>query len=127
MQINQDCAAVISGGTSGLGFATAARLAAAGARVAILEVNENTGKAAAESIGGLFIPTDVNDSQSVAVRWTRPALPMVLNVSVFPVRGLRLRQKPFRAAQHMIRRCSQRWFRSILSAGLIWPASAKRQ
>ena len=66
MQINQDSAAVISGGASGLGFATAARLAAAGARVAILDVNEDTGKAAAASIGALFIPADVTDPQSVA-------------------------------------------------------------
>ena len=66
MQINQDSAAFISGGASGLGFATAARLAGTGARVAILDVNEDTGKAAAASIGGLFIPTDVTDPQSVA-------------------------------------------------------------
>ena len=59
MQISADSAAVISGGASGLGHATAKRLADAGARVAILDINEEAGQAAAKAIGGMFIATDV--------------------------------------------------------------------
>lgn len=66
MQISADSAAVISGGASGLGHATAKRLADAGARVAILDINEEAGQAAAKAIGGMFIATDVTDPQSVA-------------------------------------------------------------
>lgn len=43
--------AVISGGASGLGLATAARLAAAGGRVALLDVQDDGGRSAAAAIG----------------------------------------------------------------------------
>ncbi|HCD20171.1 MAG TPA: 3-hydroxy-2-methylbutyryl-CoA dehydrogenase, partial [Alphaproteobacteria bacterium] len=46
MKISADSAAIVSGGASGLGLATARRLAGAGARVAILDLNEEAGTAA---------------------------------------------------------------------------------
>jgi NAD(P)-dependent dehydrogenase (short-subunit alcohol dehydrogenase family) len=58
-------AAIVSGGASGLGLATARALAAAGARVVIADLNEEGGKQAASEIGGLFAHTDVVDETSV--------------------------------------------------------------
>jgi NAD(P)-dependent dehydrogenase (short-subunit alcohol dehydrogenase family) len=58
-------AAVVSGGASGLGRATAEALAAAGARVAILDINEAAAAATAQEIGGFAIVADVTDAASV--------------------------------------------------------------
>ena len=58
-------AAIVSGGASGLGEATARALAAAGATVTIADLNEERGKAVATEIGGVFAPTNVADEQSV--------------------------------------------------------------
>jgi NAD(P)-dependent dehydrogenase (short-subunit alcohol dehydrogenase family) len=57
--------AVVSGGASGLGAATARALAAAGATVIIADLNEESGKRIAAEIGGLFARTDVSDEASV--------------------------------------------------------------
>jgi NAD(P)-dependent dehydrogenase (short-subunit alcohol dehydrogenase family) len=58
-------AAIVSGGASGLGEATALALAAAGATVVIADLNDDAGKRVADQIGGLFAPTDVSDEASV--------------------------------------------------------------
>jgi NAD(P)-dependent dehydrogenase (short-subunit alcohol dehydrogenase family) len=62
-----DVAAVISGGASGLGEATVRELAARGAAVTILDLNEDRGKALADELGGhtTFVRTDVTDEASV--------------------------------------------------------------
>ena len=57
--------AIVTGGASGLGGATASMLAAAGARVTILDLNEATGTAHARAIGGQFVKTNVTDEASV--------------------------------------------------------------
>jgi len=57
--------ALVAGGASGLGEATARELAARGARVAILDLNEERGPALAEELGGLFTPADVTDEERV--------------------------------------------------------------
>src|ERR1700691_4669476 len=57
--------AVVSGGASGLGAATARVLAAAGATVGVADLNEEAGKRVADEIGGLFARTDVSDEASV--------------------------------------------------------------
>src|SRR6476469_7640718 len=59
-------AAIISGGASGLGEATARELAAAGSTVVIADLNEERGKKVADEIGGEFVRTDVSDEASVA-------------------------------------------------------------
>jgi NAD(P)-dependent dehydrogenase (short-subunit alcohol dehydrogenase family) len=58
-------AAIISGGGSGLGRATAEALAAAGVKIAILDVNEAAAGEAARETSGLAITVDVTDSKSV--------------------------------------------------------------
>jgi NAD(P)-dependent dehydrogenase (short-subunit alcohol dehydrogenase family) len=57
-------AALVTGGSSGLGAATAERLAAAGAKVAILDVNMDAAKAVAGKIGGLAIKCDVSSAEA---------------------------------------------------------------
>jgi NAD(P)-dependent dehydrogenase (short-subunit alcohol dehydrogenase family) len=64
MELNQT-AAIVSGGASGLGEATARVLAAAGSRVLIADLNEDRGKMVAGEIGGSFFRADVTDEQSV--------------------------------------------------------------
>ena len=65
MQI-KDAAAVVTGGASGLGAATAAMLAAQGARVTLFDMNEEAGQAHAAKIGGRFAKVNVTDESSVA-------------------------------------------------------------
>ncbi|HVM28959.1 MAG TPA: SDR family NAD(P)-dependent oxidoreductase [Mycobacteriales bacterium] len=59
--------AVVTGGASGLGLATARELAGAGASVVLLDLPGGRGEAAAAGLGGdaLFVPTDVTDEASV--------------------------------------------------------------
>jgi NAD(P)-dependent dehydrogenase (short-subunit alcohol dehydrogenase family) len=58
-------AAIVTGGASGLGAATARALAAAGAKVAVLDVNERPAAELAGEIGGLAAPCDVASSEDV--------------------------------------------------------------
>lgn len=58
--------ALITGGASGLGLATARRLSAAGARVAIIDLPSSPGEEIAAELGGLFLPADVTSSEQVA-------------------------------------------------------------
>src|SRR4029077_6839948 len=65
MDINGQ-AAIVTGAASGLGAATARALAAAGAKVAVLDVNEQAALKVANAIGGLVAPCDVASSEDVA-------------------------------------------------------------
>ncbi|MFC0279605.1 SDR family NAD(P)-dependent oxidoreductase [Falsigemmobacter intermedius] len=58
-------AAIVTGGASGLGGATAARLAKTGAKVTIFDMNETLGAAKAAEIGGHFIKLNVTDESAV--------------------------------------------------------------
>lgn len=64
MQI-EGVAAIVTGGASGLGGATAARLARAGAKVAIFDLNAELGAAHAAAIGASFHPVNVTDEAAV--------------------------------------------------------------
>lgn len=63
--IIQNVAAVVTGGASGLGAATVRRLADAGARVAIFDLDYARGERLAEEIDGVFAKVDVADEDSV--------------------------------------------------------------
>lgn len=61
----KDVAAIVTGGASGLGNATAKMLSQNGAKVTIFDMNEEAGEAAAAEIGGLFCQTNVSDDADV--------------------------------------------------------------
>lgn len=59
-------AALVTGGGSGLGRATAEKLAALGAKVAILDINGDAARAAAAKIGGIGVACDVANGDATA-------------------------------------------------------------
>jgi len=61
----QGVGAIVTGGASGLGGATAELLASQGAKVTIFDLNTDLGVAKAKEIGGHFIPVDVCDEAGV--------------------------------------------------------------
>jgi NAD(P)-dependent dehydrogenase (short-subunit alcohol dehydrogenase family) len=58
--------AVVTGGGSGIGLASVRRLASEGAKVVVADVDGDSGKAAAEEVGGLFVQADVTDEEQVS-------------------------------------------------------------
>src|ERR1700679_607265 len=64
MELN-GTAAIVTGGASGLGEATARTLAGAGAHGIVADLNEDLGKQVAADIGGHFVKTNVADEDSV--------------------------------------------------------------
>jgi len=71
MKIDETVAAVVTGGASGLGEATARALAAKGARVALFDLNEERGAMVAAAIGGIHCKVDVSDEASVDAGFAR--------------------------------------------------------
>ncbi|HOB94330.1 MAG TPA: SDR family oxidoreductase [Aquabacterium sp.] len=65
MKLDNTISAVITGGASGLGAATARRLAAKGVKVALFDLNEAAGEALAKELGGVFCLVDVTKEESV--------------------------------------------------------------
>src|SRR5688500_18705620 len=65
MKIDSSVAAVVTGGASGLGEASARALAAKGARVALFDLNEERAQRVAAEIGGIACTVDVSDEGSV--------------------------------------------------------------
>lgn len=65
MELNESVVAVITGGASGLGAATARRLAASGVKVALFDMNSEKGEALASELGGIFCKVDVTSEEQV--------------------------------------------------------------
>ena len=65
MQLNRSVTAIVTGGASGLGEATARELAGAGVRVAIFDMNKDKGNKVASEIDGVFCEVNVANEQSV--------------------------------------------------------------
>ncbi|WP_454713647.1 SDR family NAD(P)-dependent oxidoreductase [Caulobacter segnis] len=65
MKLDNTVAAVVTGGASGLGEATARALAAQGVKVAIFDFNEEKGEAVAKEIGGVFCKVNVTSDADV--------------------------------------------------------------
>jgi len=64
MKLDSSIAAVITGGASGLGEATARMLAAQGVKVALLDLNAERGEAVAKELGGVYARCDVANEAS---------------------------------------------------------------
>lgn len=65
MKISNSLAAVVTGGSSGLGRASAQALADAGIKVAIFDIDEDAGEGFAKEIGGIFCNVNILDEDSV--------------------------------------------------------------
>ena len=65
MKLDSSVAAVVTGGASGLGEATARALAAQGVKVAIFDMNDAKGEKVASEIGGVFCKVDVTSEEAV--------------------------------------------------------------
>lgn len=65
MKIDNQTSAIVTGGASGLGRASAEALAGAGIKVAVFDLNEDGGKEVAEAIGGTFHKTNILDEADV--------------------------------------------------------------
>jgi NAD(P)-dependent dehydrogenase (short-subunit alcohol dehydrogenase family) len=65
MKLDSSISAVVTGGASGLGAATARRLAAQGVKVALFDLNATAGEALAAELGGVFCLVDVTKEESV--------------------------------------------------------------
>ncbi|WP_337001593.1 SDR family NAD(P)-dependent oxidoreductase [Microbacterium sp. LB12] len=70
--------ALVTGGASGLGLATARRLVAAGAHVTIIDLASSKGAEIADELGGLFVAADVTNADEVqaAVATAQSAAPL---------------------------------------------------
>ena len=65
MKLNANLSAIVTGGASGLGAATARRLAGHGVKVALFDLNAELGEALAKEIGGVFCQVDVTSEEQV--------------------------------------------------------------
>ena len=71
MRLDASIAAVVTGGASGLGAATARRLAGRGVRVVLFDLNPELGERLAGEIGGVFCRVDVTREDEVDAGFAR--------------------------------------------------------
>jgi NAD(P)-dependent dehydrogenase (short-subunit alcohol dehydrogenase family) len=65
MKLGKDISAIVAGGATGLGAATAEKLAAAGCKVAILDMYREPGEALARKIGGIYCHLEISSEITV--------------------------------------------------------------
>jgi len=61
----RDRTAIVTGGASGIGLATARRFAQEGASVVVVDMDDDSGGAAADEVGGTYVHCDVTDAEQV--------------------------------------------------------------
>ena len=61
----QDRTAIVTGGVGGIGLATARRFAEEGAKVVVVDLDDEKGAAVAAELGGLYVRCDVTDAEQV--------------------------------------------------------------
>src|SRR5690606_30858824 len=71
MKVDSSISAVVTGGASGLGEASARALAVRGAKVALFDLNEERGERVAAVLGGIFCKVDVSYVASVGARYEK--------------------------------------------------------
>ncbi|HEX7380686.1 MAG TPA: SDR family NAD(P)-dependent oxidoreductase [Nevskiaceae bacterium] len=71
MKIDSSISAIVTGGASGLGAATARRLAQEGAKVALFDLNDKAGEAIAAELGGVFCKVDITNDQQVEAAFAK--------------------------------------------------------
>ena len=71
MKITPNTAAIVTGGASGLGAATARLLASRGAKVALFDMNADKGEALAAELGGTFCKANVTSEEEVDAAFAR--------------------------------------------------------
>jgi NAD(P)-dependent dehydrogenase (short-subunit alcohol dehydrogenase family) len=71
MKLDASISAVVTGGASGLGAATVRRLAASGVKVALFDLNEESGESLAREVGGVFCKVDVTREEQVVAGFAK--------------------------------------------------------
>jgi NAD(P)-dependent dehydrogenase (short-subunit alcohol dehydrogenase family) len=110
MKLDKSVAAVVTGGASGLGAATARALAAKGVKVALFDLNSELGEAVAKEIGGVYCEVNVANEESVVAGFAS-------------ARGSRAGARPCELCRRRRRRQQDRkpfegrWFDQGISAG----------
>ena len=115
MKLNNSVAAVVTGGASGLGEATARSLAAHGVKVAIFDFNAEKGEAVAKEIGGGFCKVDVTKDAEVEAGLARSASLLIAPAPATPSRPPSAIRKPRKPS-------TSRSMRSTASSRSTWSA-----
>jgi NAD(P)-dependent dehydrogenase (short-subunit alcohol dehydrogenase family) len=116
MKLDNTVAAVVTGGASGLGAATARALAAKGVKVAIFDLQKEKGEAVAAEIGGVFCEVNVTSDESVDAGFAKRARRTARNASSSTAPAPATRSRPPAARRKPARSSTSRWMPSTGSS-----------